>query len=348
MSEGGSDRRAQYHEAIGKMKESSTIDEEKPFLIGEGSDHAVFELKGLAGEGQIAKVNVHSVVSAIRENQRRGKMLNYIDETERARIRVRREEVDASLARMRKYFGNAVLPEHLTVRQVPISNELLEVMTHGDAHRPKLLPGTHETLALVTLQKRAPEAAFRKGSAFDLQSRYVEMRNPPPVSEYEEITRVCIDSPQGAECGKMLEKVAGDIAVFARAERNLALRSTLKDFIAQAIRFSRDTGDQLDLAGPHNVRAYRAESDEWKTIIMDGRYRPGRFAAVADVIAKLSNDAILTSEEASILLNGLAYTRFINAAAARLGVHDRLNVSPLPIARMSQKILDILKAPKKS
>lgn len=330
-------------EMLRRHKESAVVEEWQPEFIGEGGENAVFVVPGMVEDERIVKVNRRSVVDALRLNLERGRPLNYITDDERREVRRRREGAYDALARMRKYFGDAVLSERVTIRQIPVSNEILDVVMPGKS--PKLPEGTYETLAMVSLQKKAPDAAFVQGSSFNFHNRYIEKpskKNPVSPEQYEAINRACIDNPDLTECGRMLQFLTRDMSLFEQAEKDKKLHRALGEFIKRAMRFSEETGDMLDCIGDDNIRFY-LENGEWKQVIIDGRTTPGNYTMLKGAMDKLARNQSLEPRELSAMLNGLAYVRFLNAAAAHLGIAERLKVSTARIARMSPKLLDTLR-----
>lgn len=337
MGERREARAAAIDASMRRMTESPTIEHYRPELLGEGGEHAVFTVAPNLGDRKtVVKVHRETVLNAIRINTHRGTPLQHLNEQERVIVRKRIDVLRASIRRLKRYFGNAVLQERPTFITVPVTSELLKAIEPSHAQDVVVPPGISEVPALVVVQERAPEEAFGP-SSFQVKNFYLE-RKSPKADRYEAYNRACVDHPEQNECARLLPLFSDDIEIFHAADRDPRLRAALSDFIARTIRFTDETGDMLDFIGQNNIRCYKKDG-EWHVVMIDARTTPGYFAKAKESIRALQGGYPITGGETSALLNALNYTRFVNAAAGHLGIPDRLRISSTPIAGMSSMML---------
>lgn len=337
------EKRARATDAILAEVPSPIVEHYDPLFIGEGGAQSVFELKGKEGEHRktITKVHRMTIVNTIEKNLRRNKPLDFISPEDDVAFSRRLSSERAGQRRLKKYFGEAVLAERLSVARIPITNDLLKNLSLPREKTLMLPEGIHDVVTILTVQERMPKEAFSRDNAFDMRNEYLE-RSKYDADRYAALNAACIDRPDMNECRDALPFVAWDVEVFERAETDVALRSVLIDFFRAAIRMTSETGDILDCIGEHNVRCYRDKSGTWKMLLVDARTAPNVYGIAQEALRAFSLGHAVSSGEQSALINVLSYVRYMNAAAGTLGMTERLHLSPTPIARMSPAILRLL------
>lgn len=339
MNEQKAMRAAEVHDVMARTR-SKTIEHYQPELLGEGGEHAVFVMApNLSDRKTVVKLHRFTTMLTLRRNLERGTPLDYLTDDERVILDKRLEAVRASIRRFRLYFGDAALAERVSVAKVPVTQALLRTLTSPrDSGLLELPKGTSETLAVLAVQERAPEEAFGKDS-FDLRTRYLEQdRKSEPM--YKTYNGACLDHPETPACADVLPLLTRDHAVFAAAERDPELRNVLGEFFSNAIRFTQETGDTLDLIGKDNVRCYKDKDGSWRMVLIDARFVSGFFKTAREAIVALQHGEKLSHGQNVAVLNAINYVRFVNAAAATLGIPDRLRLSDEPLADITSKLWD--------
>lgn len=303
----------------------------------------------------IAKVERARLLAVIENNLRRGDRLDTLSFDEYMGLEAVIEQQQKSISAMKQYFGDGVLQERIYLMPIPVTDGLLNAIAPKRAQMA-LPTGTHEAWAIVHFQERAPDVAFAEGS-FGLRTTYAELAKDIKVDDYFDENRVLLDGWEALHEREILDRVIVNHEAFEAADNDPELRMLLIEFIDTAIRYTNETGEILDFVGSDNIRVYQEEvtvkgregvADEkrnvWKLKLIDARFGNMMFQSAQSTLRRLiSRDPLAIDRRASSdLMNALAYTRFINAAALRLGMEKRLALSDESLATFSTHLLDLL------
>lgn len=335
-------RQAEIKAALGTITEHHLIDDRGLEFLGEGGQRVAFTLDQFPGH--VAKIgreqlmrNMNDEAGAHSQEERwavRATMHLALAE-ELARERISEQE-------LRQYFGDMVLRERLGLMNIPVNQALIDAVGTTSGPLPWATSGISEVETIVSLQDKAPLAAFGPESR-GLKTYYLE-EEITNESVYTHLNSCFLDCTEYAEPEDMLvlmdQSDVGLQTLLAEAERDESLHQLLSNFVAKAIKYSRETGKILDFVGSNNVRVYHDEvTQDWRVIMLDvrvgGTILLNGQSVLASVLARqpVSTDGMLN------LVNALSYTRLVNALAAELGVPDRLAMSTNSIAPQSKMLL---------
>lgn len=310
--EGRDSERAVYSEVVESLKDSDIVNRYRPSFLGRGGEQLVFELEGRPQV--VAKV----VMDSLKPN----------DVSNRNALQEITQEDRLAIKRLKKYFGDSVLPEKQFVINVPVSQELLRVA--GVANR--FDRGAREGIGIVRIQERVPVEVLEQETVDPFQFGYLEKFRNLTDEEYREVNAVLIDG----EPGQVVDIVFYNSEQIRDRLNDPGYKNALKEFAERAIQYTNETGEVLDLAGQGNVHFYN-DTGQWKTVLLDARY-PGRgsqFEVAQQFIKSLEANEEVDEGKYNLLVNVLDYVRKINLAAELTGSPERLRLS-------EQKLEDLL------
>lgn len=244
-------RKERVQKALDAIGEHRVINKLHPELLGEGGMHAVFSVDGLPKDvvAKVRRTTINEALYLVKKGRDLKNFRTFLQSE------LRRERASAKLAR--QYFGNYILRERIGIMDVPITNDLLQEISRPDQTPPEVSPGIYEVPALVTLQDRAPEAAFGEGSE-SMQLYYLEyaIENFKEAEQfYNDINRRYLDGESGGDPDfgvrvlSVNEKgVSESLELLDCIKQDERLRDKMIDFIVKAMKFSRETGNIVDNA----------------------------------------------------------------------------------------------------
>ncbi|MBI1907940.1 hypothetical protein HYS28_00800 [Candidatus Uhrbacteria bacterium] len=341
------ERKALAAEALSEMYRHPLIIAAKPELLGEGGMHAVFTLENQEGvpRGIVAKVHRIHLLRSLNERTKAPPGTPKEEVARRQRLLLARElrKEQGSVRTAKQYFAPYMLHERIRIMDIPVTDETLQTLAGQDAVLPRLTRGTHEFPTIVTLQERAPDAAFGPGS-HGIQMKYVEKATGVTAIDGQDYADMnasyldCAPNPDSYVGVPMMARDAGVEEFVETAKNDPELRKELVAFLRSAMAFSQETGGLVDFIGTNNVRAFK-ENDRWRVLMVDGRISGGIFAKGKAAVRAMLERTPLTDDEIFDALFAVNYTRFVNAVAAELGMTERLRLLDVPLAPHSERML---------
>jgi hypothetical protein len=125
------------------------------------------------------------------------------------------------------------------------------------------------------------------------------------------------------------------------------LRAMMKDFVQNAIDYTKNEGEMLDIFGAKNILVHKDKEDKWTMTFADAMYPKkaawqhckkavrGSFYAWEKTPDK-NRDTKEYGNHTDAYVNAINYVRDLNALAAVTGVEDRLTLPVSSIAESSQ------------
>ena len=308
----------------------------KPAFLGEGAEHAVFEIPGKPNI--VAKIRTGEGAKIIEYNQRHRLRPEVIAALVQENMAEAMKEDENRFQLLREYFSNSVLNEWQIVMQVPMTNELARTLfgiavPHYDGMDSYTIP------MRVRFQERIPKEAQTR-EAVDLRFRYIE-KSPITNEMYERLHGVLDGAISGEEYLSAFEE--GE-AIIKTLRENDGAKRALRDFVKRAIQYSEETGEAFDLAGQHNVILFD-DKGTWRVILPDGMYPQKDLWRDAKGVAEAyTTQKEMNAHDANVLMNGINYARTINALADLAGIKERLFISrgtiPGKVVDLRYAILD--------
>lgn len=325
-----------------------------PVLAGRGGEHLVFEVpkKDLpdALRDVVVKVNYLKSLDAIKARAEGDEWkIERADEDMRDEVR-RREE---SIRELRKFFGHHAVPaQQLMIREVPVSSEVVRML---HVNMPEDVPECAP--AIIVVQRRLDLPKEKKGTAFlEVTGYYPEQRFASPEGTSLAVREVYDDAhdlfvgamaPEDIDQEEAIEDIRDMFPVLRDAVSRVEEEKRLPDekrtfthalraFVSNLVRYTKNTGIALDLAGKNNV-VFLKEGADWQPKLLDvlpiGQVM---LKDLEEVVSRLKYQmkehggyAALSSEDASCAVNPLNTVRIINALAILADVPDRVDVEGL-------------------
>lgn len=342
-------RQRKFSESMKQLDEHPLVERyQQPEILGEGGGRIVLTVARFPDH--VVKVQREILISALSARSDRDSVGDREKVTKRTHLLLRRilRQERGSAETFRKYFGDAALREKIGIMNVPVTAELLDTVKKDDTILPALSSGIHEVETVVTLQDRAPQEAFGKGT-YGMKSEYVELQEGLGLAEYERMNRLFLDNEAGVPGTRGMELLAeaapdGIAMLLAQSRLDPELHTVLQEFVTTAIHFTRETGGIIDFIGKDNIRVYQdAKDDSWHMTMMDARLSGGMFVAGRSAIRKMIDHQRVTPNEAIETINAVNYVRFLNAIAQEVDVSDRLQLLDEPIAPHSETLLSYIR-----
>lgn len=324
-----------------QLDQESLVEKYKPQFLGAGGEQVVFEFPN--HPNIVAKVHKHILAASAFRNIRAGLPLETLPkdfEEGKKRFMEQEKEVNKDLKRI---FGrDSVLAERPYGMFVPVTKELMQAVVPD--FREEFPEGVHQVYTLVRLQERAPEEALDQMS-LETRSTYLEMEELDAEGrlDYELANETLLDD-NGPLTEEIIEQVGRGMEDFIEElQQDDSLKGAARDFVERAIRFTNETGEQLDLAGEKNAVFYKNE-DEWKYLLIDAKY-PNRqaYGFAQRSLEKFNhNPHDLSTHDVIRILNALTYTRTLNLLAKLTDSKQFLRYSQKPLAPRSRDIYNVI------
>lgn len=316
----------------------------KPSFAGMGGEQVVFDIEG--HPDVVAKVHKHRLGRILDYNLTEGAPPDAMKQRLRRHMEERLKQERERFVELRAYFGREhVLPERQYLQTVPVTDELLHAIHERGTTELSLPEGVHDVWTVLRIQKRLPEAALGE-DALSIKFRYAESDYGLEAEELEAMNAQLLDDPKEATFADM------DLMMFGNNEKALVnalkedegLRDTVGSFVKDAMRFTRETGEMLDLAGELNAALYKKDG-AWTYVLADAFYPGQEYEKGIEAFRKLVAGEELDDWQASPLLNAMNYARLLNGLALAL----ELDVEPLvfaevPTAPHAEKVLKALRS----
>jgi hypothetical protein len=249
------------------------------------------------------------------------------EEAAKAAIDALAEEQTARWLRMRSYFGESMVTQEVYSQSVWFTAE--QVLAVWGDQKPPRPEGDFQ--AIIVTQDKVPELI--SGNFLSLTVPYPERRKPPvAVATYVRandrwLARSADRTPPAkSEVTDMVatQQSPAFEALLDATSKPGPLRLAASQFVANAIRYSNETGEIVDISGQDNV----IFTLDGRCRIVDGLYPEAMEIAheLPAIIRKLEALHGLTALETNKLLNGLGYIRVINFLAAYYQLPKRVHL----------------------
>ncbi len=311
-------------------------------FLGSGADHVVFQSSEFPDK--VVKVHANMLWDLIRVNKQEGLPPDHTSESQWKYLKKFARKERLRHAQLVEYFGEAVPHEQLLRRQVPVTKSLLLAAKRDQAAESLKYHVVYKLWTAVRIQDRLPDLAFDGQDSMSMNTTYTESKHKYQAGEYEALNQQLLDGE-----GDDAEQIARDylsrypqIAHLLRTmEQDPKLKTVVSDFVRKAVRYTKDTGEILDVAGRSNVRAYK-DGDEWRLIMPDPLFHYANvWRDTESILWMADRGQELQSKDLGTLINTFNYARFINALAAVTGVDARLSFA-YRTAEVSGRILTAL------
>lgn len=244
-------------------------------------------------------------------------------EEEFAQTELFAQELNRRHQRITEVFGeNRVLPQYSVAEMLDLEQEELEFLwpNNADFHNSKVC-------TIVTRQTILPELEADDVWSFD--APYAEgLERQTDLATYAKInerwvTGRAYEMLHDAEIDEFLLLQSNpNFSSALTAMSKLCVNAAMAEFLASSIRYTRLTGESLDLCGEKNV-VFNNDGDFRLVDAQLTRPIP-MYASLSGIFAKIKQDVELSRREQLNLLNALGYVRTVNFMAAYLDLDDRL------------------------
>jgi hypothetical protein len=295
-------------------------------LIGKGGEHIVFE--DLRYPNYVLKVDfIESLPVLYAEARGQEEIDSAISKLgEKAEIHNQRLKV------LQSFFPLGSVPlELVSVKELPISQEvILGVMRDRNLDIPKRLVVPASLPLLCTIQHKID---LPQKERINIYSSYAELNRTILIEYYLEGHRLLAGAePIGPAAHTARQKIIYFIypslrSVGEKADQDQKFKQVLGQYVRQAMAYSVETGEIIDMAGGGNVLLIKNPDGEWQPFLMDALSPPElNFNLLKQSALLIKHGQELDIHAKANTLNVINYVRFANALAMLAGLPDRLNV----------------------
>jgi hypothetical protein len=313
------------HEAVEKYE---------PTFIARGGDHLVYEAKG--HPDTVIKASTFKIKDILEENEEKGLAPDALTEDTRAALEKEVFGKNAQIRLFREYFGTEhTLSERRYLMQVPISPEIIEEIFKDD-HRKREAPlgieAVRDMWTAAVIQKKAPEIADPNHLGLYFGNFLEERRIQPEPTDYEKLNDAFLGkdtiTPEDLELFFRTQdnpKTHALADLLAKAEQDPKLKIAIADFIRKSIRFAKETGNILALAGEDNV-VLSEKDGEWNYLLVDAipLYNEPIYSEAKEAKVRVENEEELLGNDIAFIVRAKNFVRTMNGLAAALGIEDRI------------------------
>ncbi len=316
----------------------------QPQYLGFGSDHIVYDIP--KHPNIVAKVDVQTFKPNIDWNIAHGEAPDALSPNLVAQMKEGLKGESARYQLMTESFGaKYVLPFRAYVIKVPVSQEFLEHLYKNLQHNqpnPASPPNIMEVPAIVRIQKRSQGLADPNHITFT--DRFGEFNLDACVASTEHLV-FSVNAEQKLPKETFLNSQEKKIQeLLDRAEDSENFKRCLREFVELAVRYTKATGEILDIGGKNNVVFFQRDGT-WTFELVDALYWPENTLETArDLIARIDGDSQLSRHEIIQINNFLDYTRTINGLAEMLDIEGRVHIEPDGMGEPPTKLRDVIEA----
>lgn len=323
------------------------IDKYKPEFLARGGEHLVYTIP--EHPNVVVKASWHKIKDILHHAYTKdfvmteNEIKSYVEENYKEDILKKNLEA----GNLQEYFGSKhTLTERRYLMSVPITQEILQRLFQDDYLGRELSENTKNISSVwthISIQKFTKEA--QNPNRLSLCFGGYPEWYPVNLNEYEEITNSLVSGESDKiSVGKFLEfqdlsKEKYLSKLVENTSVDESIKDTLIDFIKLAIKYTKEKGQTLALAGEDNVIFYK-ENSAWTYLLIDAIPIPTEpIYKRAEEIIFNAGDSIIESDKATIF-RCLNYVRVINGVAMALNVPDRLSMPKIS----HDQFLSILKS----
>jgi hypothetical protein len=326
-------------------------------LIGKGGEHIVFE--DIRFPNYILKVDFIESLPVLYA-QVRGD-----DAIQKAVVEISRKANDHRdrIKRLQSYFLPGQVPtEIVCVKELPLTKKVvIAILKDRNIEIPKKLEVPKSMPVLCTLQHKLKLP--KKEDRIDIYSSYAELNRTISLDFYNEGHRLLASAKSiGPVTKEAREKIISYIypslkKVIKIANEDEGFRYALASYIKQAMKYSADTNEIIDMAGGGNVMFLKNETNTWAPFLMDA-LSPAElnFDLIRKTSLMIKHEQEIDVRTKANALNVINYIRFANALAMISGITTRLQVPSITSISptdwhsglMIEKYLDVYTPKKKT
>lgn len=296
-----------------RTRAQTLLDRYKPEPISGGAEHVVFRIP-----------NHPTIVVKVEHNRLYQKLAakDYApySDAERAALGQERNRRAKELAR---YFGPRALAQKVGVAHLPIPPYIRAQFLKHD-------PGVPEELDLVATVQIASRGIGQEEALSFTEPAAYPVEPQPDETKDGALAAWAIGSKalSPRETGVLLAKRFPGFSQKVWEIRDTSWgEQVLREFVQSAIRYSRETGEAMDLIGSNNVVFFRNEKARWEFECLDTLFKRPRLLAKARRIleeAAADPSRSLQEDELDELVFAVQYVEMVNAVAVMVGSPERL------------------------
>lgn len=317
-----------------------------PHLMGKGGEHLVFEFDDPKHRSIVYKINFHQTIPFLKydlrnlhEREAAEKHLQDAMKTQKDRLTI-----------LRDYFGyHAVPAQHLMVRDIPVSRDVIRRLDPRVLDKVEELPATVPAWVAVQRRLQLPE-----GDVVSLNGYYPESptalldpKDDDALEVYNEAHDLLVGRGMSRETREQQLLLAFNMYpdlehVWNRTSGDAAFATKLKETAKQLVEFTNETGMVLDVAGKNNLVLLKKDGD-WTLKLPDALFPDDqmKMKKLERAAEKLAAGSDLGPSDPLFVMNCLNTVRYINALALVAGIRDRVvvpGVKDIPAARWREAI----------
>lgn len=342
-----------------------------PKVLGVGRENAVFSLEKTVKNdttenfevarhrGLVAKVDVRKMRDTIKEDVANKKQWEKLSDDEREVAMTkfaerRREKMMSDVekakerwAKVHDFFPEYTVPERYYIKPVPVNRELFAAATGKNEREARNIPLPDKLVAIpavIRLQQRIPGEILQDPETMDLSMGYVETDDQVSAEDYDRYNQDLLEGG-GATAAEYLQRLdkpdrkASMHELVEHLKTDKELRALVHDFASQAMEYTTQTGEILDIFGAGNVFIHKDRDKKWTMTFMDVIHPNEQlWDEGLKYIEDIPHKDRFTKEDAATAANVLGYVRDINALAALSGVEHRLRL-PVSIRSKNKALL---------
>jgi len=310
---------------IEEISDREILDKYKPRFLGIGSRQVVFTIEG--NEDLVVKVDKEALLYSVNV----GDGVNTNDMVDGRVFSERKKN-----SQLREYFGSHVLPEHVLAMDVPITGEMLGA-SYGEFDE-ELSKTVRDLRTIVRVQRRLPVEALPINGGVEIVSKDFlseVLDNPEMLSD---VDAVLFDGAEEGEDGNY-EYVLYNFLI-NKIEQDEGFSVMIRGFVENAIKYTIETGEILDLHGYLNAVAFF--DDGWDFLLPDvGLFESEVFDRGLELFDEFVGGNDISDRDKYVLVVVLDYVRFVNALSIKSGSHARLGFSDRSVRDVSSRLLEL-------
>jgi len=245
---------------------------------------------------------------------------------------------NASYNELRTYFGNEHVPTtRRYVLNVPVSKDTLSAIYKAKRRSvPDVEVKTNELPTIVAIQENVPQITGDK--SLDVRGGFAELRKPAdmlPNTEsykkaYETATQDLVCNPESGAAFDLDQFliIHPDLRpLIAQADTNPLLKEPLEDFVKKGMKYSKETGNGLDLAGKKNILFFEKPDQSWNYKLVDALspHSEKVLQRAEGLMEKVAKEPLVDGEPFA-LTGAVNYVRIMNGLAKYLDIDEHLEM----------------------
>lgn len=322
-------------------------DKDLPTPLGKGGEHLVFEFQDRKNNQIVYKVNYRNtldVISAARKNNT--KEVRRIVDHMRSHSAKREHELN----KLREYFGFDSVPvQYSKIVELPVTSKIIFELSPRE-----ITEGLPESLpAQVIVQRRVdlpPDAVSINGYYPEADVKALKGVKRYEAEERLDAAHRILIEPYSEDLSPVQRKLILDVypelgEAIKAADKDLAFRQELENFVRNLIHYVTETGKALDLAGHNNVVITKI-SKKWKLKLLDALLGDDlSLTRLGPMIERLNSGKELSRYDALFAVNLLNTIRVTNALAGLLDMPERIEfggLAQVPAEKWRENLIHVV------